>query len=213
MQHFIAQTYDHKNLIVLDDDDCPAFPDGIDLRSVRYSRLKITYHIPEKLNMACEIAKDADIIAKFDSDDFYSPDRMAFQVRRLEETGKAVTVYREILFHDVNTNEAYKYRINSKWGTGTSLTFLRSFWMQNRFNEKYFTGSDNRFIKAAFDAKQLDSIPDEHKHIVARIHDGNTSHKRQIKKHRAEDSNYYPVPLSELPAEYLALESLELAKA
>lgn len=203
LESFLNQSYERKRIIIMDDEDDPSFPEGVVGDQIVYFRERVRFNIPEKLNKMIAFDKAADVIIKWDSDDWYASTRINDQVHRLHRTSKAVTTYYEILFHQSGTSKTFRYTINSNWGTGTSLAFLRSFWMSNRFNERKPVGSDNHFIRAARDAKQLDSVRDEQKTIVARIHSENTS----IKRCTETTSLYYQaISESELPDDYLELE-------
>lgn len=203
LESFLNQSYQNKRIIILDDEDDPSFPDGVFGEQLLYFQDRVRYNIPQKLNKGCEFDKAADIIVKWDSDDWYASTRIADQVRRLQRVGKAVTTYYEILFHQSGTDKAFRYTINANWGTGTSLAFLRSYWMNNRFSESKPVGSDNHFMKAARDQSQLDSTKDTHKTIVARIHSDNTSFKRCT---QTASLYYKPISVDQLPDDYLMLE-------
>lgn len=190
---FLNQTYSAKHLIIIDDEDGRSFPTGITHPLITYRRENIRYNIPQKLNMACEMAT-GEVIVKWDSDDWYCRTRIEEQVHRLEQTGLAVTGYRTCLFYEEETGKAYEYRITPAWALGTSLTFLRSWWQRHRFMEKKFTGSDNQFCREALAEKQLDSI-EGRKNIVARIHSGNTNHGKR-------EQNYHAIDASLLPAAF-----------
>lgn len=79
---FRAQTYTAKELIVVDDGyDCiKDLVDGIP--QVRYLRLRQRATIGAKRNTACEEAR-GDFIAHWDDDDWYSPARLASQMKPL----------------------------------------------------------------------------------------------------------------------------------
>lgn len=200
---FLSQTYFSKYMVIIDDDDDPAFPDGVSDRNVYYARLKVRDPIPRKLNTACEIANSADYIAKWDSDDWYCPTRIADQVRRLEATSKAVTGYQSFRLFEPATGKAFEYRRTHAYACGSSLMFLRSFWETHRFKENKFTGSDNHFVYAAVEAGQLDCVPGEMS-MVARIHPGNTSRK----DHARRGAEYHEIALDQLPQAFLELESV-----
>src|SRR6185503_427098 len=106
---FLSQTYSDKELVILDDYDEPSFPDGITHPLVRYFRTEnIRYQIPIKRNRVNALANGA-VIFHLDSDDWSAPDRMALQVSRLEMTGKAMTGFHTLLFHEEQTGQAWKY--------------------------------------------------------------------------------------------------------
>jgi glycosyltransferase involved in cell wall biosynthesis len=82
LQHFHDQDYPHKELLVIDDgpdaveDLCAGHP------GVRYLRLPTRASIGHKRNLACRQAHGA-IIALWDDDDWYSPERLRYQTAPL----------------------------------------------------------------------------------------------------------------------------------
>jgi glycosyltransferase involved in cell wall biosynthesis len=79
LQSFARQDYPRRELIVVDDGDDPVadLVQGVD--NVRYFRLAGRRAIGSKRNFACEQAQ-GDIIAHWDDDDWYSPERLRYQV-------------------------------------------------------------------------------------------------------------------------------------
>jgi hypothetical protein len=196
---FLNQTYENKELIVLDDADCLSFPEGIDHPLIRYHRTcgDIWHQIPTKRNMVNELAQGW-AIWHLDSDDFSIPTRMEEQVQRLEETGKAVTGYHSMPFFSEDTGKVHEYRSGTYYALGSSLCYLKSFWESNRFDEKKRTGSDTVFVRECRLAEQLDAI-DSAGRMVARIHAGNTSEKN------FRSSEFRELPFESLPEGFRAL--------
>jgi glycosyltransferase involved in cell wall biosynthesis len=78
LQSFLQQDYPHRELIVVDDGR-DAIEDLVQgLPNVRYFHVART-SIGAKRNFACQQA-DGEIIAHWDDDDWYSPDRLRYQV-------------------------------------------------------------------------------------------------------------------------------------
>jgi glycosyltransferase involved in cell wall biosynthesis len=82
LNSFAAQDYPNKELIIIDDGD-----DRVDdltpgVQGVRYVRLPRRTSIGAKRNLACEQAQ-GEIIAHWDDDDWYAPDRLRYQVGAL----------------------------------------------------------------------------------------------------------------------------------
>ena len=191
---FHSQTYQNRELVILDDADDPSFPDGLVHPAVRYFREPERFTIPIKRNHVNALAR-GEVLIHFDSDDWSDPTRMAQQVARLEETGKAVTGYQTLFFYDPETGQSFEYRSKSNYALGTSLCYYKWWWEASKFNEGRPVGSDNYFVYAADRAKQLDPIPGG-RMIVARIHADNTS------KGKGHGPQF--VPVKELPAGFLA---------
>ncbi len=176
---FLSQTWENKELVILDDFDTPSFPKRVEHPLIRYYQTEnIVFNIPVKRNRVNALAQ-GEIIWHLDSDDWSSPDRMAEQVARLDESGKAVTGYYRLLFHRDSDGTAYEYFGHKGYVCGTSLCYRKDFWEQQRFIENKFTGSDNHFVRAARDASQLDAVIGGPS-LVARIHPGNTNHRHKL---------------------------------
>ena len=79
LQHFQRQDYPHKELIVVDDGSDPVANIFLGQQNVRYIRLSMRTSIGGKRNIACREAR-GQIIAHWDDDDWYSPDRLRYQV-------------------------------------------------------------------------------------------------------------------------------------
>lgn len=190
---FLNQTYENKELIVLDDSDDLSFPDGIDHPLIRYHRTKgdIWHQIPTKRNMVNELAS-GEVIWHLDSDDWSSPTRMEDQVKRLESTGRALTGYHSAAFYDELSGNVYRYVSGPYYALGSSLAYRREFWQTHRFDEKHRHGSDNVLVRAASLENQLHSV-DSDGRFVARIHPDN-SHAKHIKS-----PEFLELPFESLP--------------
>jgi glycosyltransferase involved in cell wall biosynthesis len=82
IQYFGRQDYPHRELIVVDDG-----PDAVgdlmpNVSNIRYIRLPQKRSIGAKRNLACEAAR-GEIIICWDDDDWYAPNRIAYQVSAL----------------------------------------------------------------------------------------------------------------------------------
>jgi len=79
LQSFLQQDYPNRELIVIDDGTDP-IEDLIPTETnIRYVRLPRRLTIGAKRNLACQHAR-GEIIAHWDDDDWYSPDRLRYQV-------------------------------------------------------------------------------------------------------------------------------------
>src|SRR6185503_11310823 len=123
---FLAQTYEHKDLIILDDEDNPSFPISPKYPNVAHILLKERMSIPDKRNMAARVAT-GDIIWHLDSDDWSAPNRMKEQVNLLEESGKALVGYHSLIFHD-ETRGAWYFKGHQGYPMGTSQCYRKYFW-------------------------------------------------------------------------------------
>jgi hypothetical protein len=189
---FLAQDYENKRLVILDDADDPSFPNGFSGKSISYTALKKRMQIGAKRNIACELAFRSDYIAHFDSDDWSAPRRLTQQIDLLERTGKAVTGYNSLLFYEPKTGGWARWTGGQENSAGTSLVYTREWWSTHRFKDQN-CGEDHLFRDAAKDGEAFIAVPGEQM-MVARAHPGNTS-----KKHL---SNYRPVSVQDVPADF-----------
>jgi glycosyltransferase involved in cell wall biosynthesis len=79
LQYFVSQDYPNRELIIVDDGDDPIGDLAENLPGVRYFRLPARKSIGAKRNLACQHAQ-GEIIAHWDDDDWYSSDRLRYQV-------------------------------------------------------------------------------------------------------------------------------------
>lgn len=191
---FMAQTWQNKELVVLDDADGPSFdspPAG-----ALYEKLKKRYQIPDKRNMICEMAR-GHVIAHFDSDDWSKPTRIEEQIRLLLTNNKPVTGYRVMLFWDEIENRAWQYDGNADYALGTSFMFTKAWWRSHKWDRTFEHGSDGPFIREAWNSGALVNPPDVNKMMVARTHKGNTCK-------RAYGIHWKKVRTSDIPQEFFA---------
>ncbi len=79
LQHFLAQDYPNKELVIVDDSHEPMGDLACDRPDVRYLHQPARASIGAKRNLACLHARGA-IIAHWDDDDWYAADRLRYQV-------------------------------------------------------------------------------------------------------------------------------------
>lgn len=121
-------------------------------------------------NAGCEAAA-GQIIAHFDDDDFSHPERLNDCIRRMFESGKAVTGYHSMRFTDGTM--WWQYHGASNYALGTSLVYRRDWWDAHRFPD-LSVGEDNAFVTAAARARELVSA-EAGEMQWATVHPGNTS--------------------------------------
>jgi glycosyltransferase involved in cell wall biosynthesis len=79
ISYFERQDYPHRELIIVDDGDIDLSDQLPSDPAIRYIRLDHRQSIGAKRNLACTLAKGA-IVAQWDDDDWYAPNRISFQV-------------------------------------------------------------------------------------------------------------------------------------
>ncbi len=82
LSYFLYQDYPNKELIVIDDGNDPVADLADGLPGVRYIRRPARMSIGAKRNLGCAEAQ-GEIIAHWDDDDWYAPDRLRYQVAPL----------------------------------------------------------------------------------------------------------------------------------
>ena len=201
---FLSQDYPNKELLILQDEDDRSFYDNdpiVTVPSVLVRRVGERKSIAWKRNALCEQSR-GDLICHFDTDDLSSPGRISAQVRELEQSGKAVTGYRDMYF--VDGASVYLYPGSPRSILGTSLMYRREWWQSNQFTDstakldrddysKVCTGEDTRFVKAASKAEQL-FVSESREYMAARIHSGNSSTKNPANRAPWKRATWEDVP-------------------
>jgi hypothetical protein len=181
LDSFRCQTYKNKGLLIYDNGLGPSpVVRSID-REIVIVRHKDT--IGGLRNAANAIA-NAEVIVHWDSDDWSAPTRIADQVSRLLETGKAVTGYHSMRFTD--GEKWWKFNGPAQYGLGTSLCYRRGWWERHQF-QRVNVCEDRRFVDEAWNGGQYVGV-DAGDMMFATIHAGNTS-PRQV-----SSSNWTPLP-------------------
>jgi glycosyltransferase involved in cell wall biosynthesis len=169
---FLRQSYPLKELVIIDDLADPSFKSpGL---GIEYW-LSQSRNIGWKRNEACRMAT-GEIIMHWDSDDWSNSDRMAEQVAFLEASGKQVTGYSTLLFHEGNTGKWGRYLGDRHYSLGTSLCYFKSWWERHPFNEAVTVGEDNQFVSDAVNEGAFIS-QEGRGMMVARVHTDNTTPK------------------------------------
>lgn len=202
VRYFLRQQYPNKELVVVDDGTDPIedlIPDG---DHIRYIRLEKKISLGEKLNIACDNAR-GEIIAHWDDDDWYDPQRLGYQIDVIQKGGADVCGINQLLYLNITTKHAYQYKYPSNqrtWLLGSSLVYTKSLWHSNPF-APVNVGMDALFVWSTAPAR-VKPMPDP---IISvhMIHEDNASPKKtsgswwydypvaQIQKLMGEDWNTY----------------------
>lgn len=176
---FLRQTYEPRELLVVDDGDpvgdiLPADP------RIRYIRLGKRMTTGAKRNHCCKLAAGS-ILCHFDDDDWSDDGRVELQVHTILESGRAVTGFGILYFWDTVAQRAKVYRPQTpEYVCGTSLCFQKSYWQMHPFPPKQMA-SDNDFVyPAARNHQVAQSL--ETQHMVARLHGHHTSPKYNVRE-------------------------------
>ena len=164
------QTYPRRELLIVADGEDVFDLVPSDDQSIRLIHLDRPFAIGEKRNFGCQRAA-GEIIAHLDDDDWSAAGRLAEQVQRLSETGKAVTGYYGMRFTDGSNWWAYEGE--RTYALGTSLCYRREWWQAHPFKGVHI-GEDLDFATQASAAGQLVSTLAKDA-MYASVHSGNTS--------------------------------------
>ena len=126
--------------------------------------------VGEKRNFGAGLSR-GEVIIHWDDDDYSAPGRLADQLDRLVQSGKAVTGYSSMYFTD--GARWWIYEGIGNFAVGTSLCYRKDWWQDHPFPEKQ-VGEDTDFVSAAKRYDQLVSAPAGDL-MVASVHASNTS--------------------------------------
>jgi glycosyltransferase involved in cell wall biosynthesis len=198
---FLDQTYENLELVVLDNN-----VEGQEIENLLPNDTRIKYSrcarapLGKLRNDGNRIAT-GEIIVNWDADDWYAPNRIESQVKRLKDSGKAVTGWHTLNYYDTEGFGTYKYRYEARgnphppYSMGTSQCYLKSWWEKHPYPE---TGvEDWPFTQEARNFQQLDSCDVGHL-CVARAHHDSIFPIRHLVGH----AQFPAVERSEFPQEF-----------
>lgn len=177
--NFLAQDFADAELLIVREDSVPdslagTFASG----RVRHVPCPGGMSLGAKRNFACRAAR-GDLLAHWDDDDWYAPDRLRRQVEALRrQPDKGVCGSSRVYFRDLDGSGAWEYRYQGErrpWLCGATLLFRRAFWQAHPFPDQSI-GEDNQFVWSAQSAEALDL--DDPALCIASVHAGNTSRKQ-----------------------------------
>lgn len=171
VQMFHEQDYGYKELVVVDDIMESSFPHGLSGAGIVYRRIP-RLPIGAKRNLAVG-SSSGPVIMHWDSDDIYRADRIAHQVQALLTSKADIVGYNTMPFLDAETGRRYIYHGLPGYCIGVSMCYWRDAWERKQF-PAINSDEDNQF-QAGLKTFSCDSEG----RIVARIHSGNTSDKRE----------------------------------
>jgi glycosyltransferase involved in cell wall biosynthesis len=174
---FLAQTYQNRELIIVDDGSDNVH-DLVPMDSrIRYIRCEQPEPVGAKRNLGCSWASGC-LIAHWDDDDWMAPSRLDFQVTALLQTRADVCGIDRIYYLDSRSRRAWTYiypRTARPWLAGGSLLYRKEFWRRNPFSE-ISVGEDARFLWACRTWRM--AVLRDNRFYIAMIHGANTSPKK-----------------------------------
>lgn len=160
--YFLRQTYPNKELVIVDDGDSVL---DIVVPFQKYSKAVNVHYwgrpafatLGEKRNW-CVDACRGDLIAHWDDDDWYGPERLALQVAAMQNADAEVCGVDAPIFLDVATGAAYQYQYRGQGGYlySATLMYTRAYWARSPFPDLQvgastpFVCGSGRLDKAAF---------------------------------------------------------------
>ena len=145
IEYFGRQTYPNKELVVLDDGM------GLNMKLVterfRYRRISPGLTLGAKRNRCVEYAL-GDLIAHWDDDDWYGPERLAHQVAVMT-SGFDLCGLSNPLFYDLRTGRSYTYSHSSvgSYLYSATLMYTRTHWERSSFPDLQ-VGASTPFVMA-----------------------------------------------------------------
>jgi glycosyltransferase involved in cell wall biosynthesis len=172
--YFLRQTWEPRELIVIDDgqDAIADLIPGDD--RIRYIRLDQPLRRGAKRNIGCELAR-GDLIAHWDDDDWIAPDRLSQQVQALASGNVAVCGATDLLHYAVESGQAWQHRPAANGRphlAGATLLYRRDTWATLRFPDRDV--GDDRALLDALPVDALRPLPDA-AFYIALLHGGNTA--------------------------------------
>ena len=151
--YWSRQTYPHRELIIIDDgnDTVKDLIPPEDER-IRYYRLDTPLSIGEKRNLACQLAQ-GEIIAHWDDDDWYSEERLNYQVAPLLAGQADLTGLETGCFFDLPNWQAWTCRpeLHRRLFVGDvhggTLVYWKRLWVQQSHYPAISLAEDARFLK------------------------------------------------------------------
>ncbi len=171
---FQSQTYHNKELLVVDDGSDPVGDLVESVDDAHYVRLDRRLSIGAKRNLACERAS-GDIIAHWDDDDWYSPQRLQQQVEPLvaathDLTGLVNSFVLEMPSGQFwSTNGSVHRRMFVGDLHGGTIVYRRALWLEGIRYPEVNLAEDAAFIRAAgARGKRILRLPNDGQFIYLR---------------------------------------------
>ena len=175
MRMFMAQDYPDKELLILDAGERP----------VRTPRNPAIIHIRDEprstsvgamRNKLCEAAS-GELIAHWDDDDIYMPQRLSVQIKTLLDAKAQICGLNHVRCLDMDTGEAFEKdmgRLGSAgvfWLDGPTLLYRKSAWQQRPFVDRT-AGEEYAFVAG----RGADVVVVDHPEIFThRFHKGSST--------------------------------------
>ena len=110
IRYFRRQEYAVRELVLIDDGEDPVADLAAGDERIRYVRMPARATIGHERNVACAAARGS-VIAHWDDDDWYGPERLTRQVEALTAQGAAVCGLRRVLYLSVGRRPRVAIRV------------------------------------------------------------------------------------------------------
>lgn len=142
LEFFQHQTYQNKELIIVDDSAAPTVPDiPTDTTIIR---APVGTSLGEKLNIGIDNARGT-IIQKLDDDDYYSPPFLEQSIQALLSIRCTSIIVARCCFLVLFPGDNYLRHSGHGWRAGGTLCFYRRYWERRPF-QAISIGEDKCFI-------------------------------------------------------------------
>lgn len=191
VEYWRRQDYPESELIVVGDAGAPIADLLPRDERVRFVEVPAGTTVGARRNVACEHARGR-LIAHWDDDDWYAPDRLRRQVAALRRTGAPLCGVPSMFFYDLRAGRAWRYDHpphGSPWLS--ALCYERSFWEAHRFADQN-VGEDALFLWGG-DAARYAVLPDLDLQVCM-LHGENVAPKK------TRSPAWTPVPVAEVAA-------------
>lgn len=181
LRYFLEQDYVNRELIIFDSSDAPSVDRLIpEYQELIRKRGQIRYyHYPARedwtigylRNLANDVT-NGDLIAHWDDDDWYHPNRLSYQVDQL---GNAeVGGFSSCLWWDELSDPPciWKYDNASGWALGSGLIYKRPFWRANQF--PHVAAGEENALQDLTEHKSFPGVLPDRVYMIARMHDRNS---------------------------------------
>lgn len=176
--NFLAQDFADAELLIVSEDGVPdSIAPALAGGRVRHIPCPPGLSLGAKRNLACQAAPGK-LLAHWDDDDWYPPDRLSRQVQALlAKPGKALCGSSHVYFRELSGGRAWEYRYQGNrrpWLCGATLLYRRDFWSAHPFPDRSI-GEDNHFVWSADTSEAIDLA--DPALCIASVHAGNSSRK------------------------------------
>jgi len=147
IKYFLHQTYEQRELVVVDDGKRPVEALCSGIPGVQYIHTGARLSLGSKLNLGIQHARGS-IIQKLDDDDYYAPGFLSLAVGNLSGSRRGSVIVAWDCFLVLLVGDPRLRFSGHGWAAGASLCFHRELWERVRFRD-IPKAVDVNFIKDA----------------------------------------------------------------